>query len=104
MVLVKSHPQYFHQFEDDYNRFPILRLKYENNTLTYSYEKNEQIIKNVKYVKANYTGCSSETMVAAAFTDDGIWFFNTDSEIYGEKFVKLDKKYIDLESIEDCGN
>lgn len=87
------------EFEDDYNRFPILRLKYENNTLTYSYEKNEQIIKNVKYVKANYTGCSSETMVAAAFTDDGIWFFNTDSEIYGEKFVKLDKKYIDLKDL-----
>lgn len=87
------------EFENDYNRFPILRLKYENNTLTYSYEKNEQIIKNVKYVKANYTGCSSETMVAAAFTDDGIWFFNTDSEIYGEKFVKLDKKYIDLKDL-----
>lgn len=38
-------------------------------------------------------------MVAAAFTDDGIWFFNTDSEIYGEKFVKLDKKYIDLKDL-----
>lgn len=92
------------EFEDDYNRFPILRLKYENNTLTYSYEKNEQIIKNVKYVKANYTGCSSETMVAAAFTDDGIWFFNTDSEIYGEKFVKLDKKYIDLKDLPVSGD
>ncbi len=96
------------EFENDYNRFPILRLKYENNTLTYSYEKNEQIIKNVKYVKANYTGCSSETMVAAAFTDDGIWFFNTDSEIYGEKFVKLDKKYIDLKDLfvsnDTCGS
>lgn len=92
------------EFEDDYNRLSILRLKYENNTLTYSYEKNEQIIKNVKYVKANYTGCSSETMVAAAFTDDGIWFFNTDSEIYGEKFVKLDKKYIDLKDLPVSGD
>lgn len=87
------------EFEDDYNRFPFLRLKYENNTLTYSYGKNKQVIKNVKYVKTDYTGCSDETMVAAAFTDDGIWFFNTDSEIYGEKFVKLDKKYIDLKDL-----
>ena len=96
------------ELEDDYNLFPFLRLKYENNILTYSYGKNEQVIKNVKYVKTDYTGCSNETIVAAAFTDDGIWFFNTNSKIYGEKFVKLDKKYVDLKDLfvfsDSCGS